>query len=614
MRRPILTREQRLFAYHQGECFLQACPGSGKTRAIIGRICRISRTLPPRKGIAVLSFTNTAVDEFKERCHALRIDETLRHPGYVGTFDAFVRHFIVLPAGIPGVDARPAVVDSWSSLGIDVRLRGQSAFRGAGVPLDRFDAQNGTIDPAKIGRADLRKHVRDHLAAYQKAAATRRRGLLGKGYLSAADARVVAFQNLKREGWADSLGTALAARFEEVVVDEAQDCNPIDLALLNWLREYSLPVTVVCDPDQAIYGFRPGNPDLEKLSEFAATYDDANRLELTGNFRSSTPICSIAATLRRRATPDNALGDNDRNTIPVQIISYDHDINPATIGGKFWELADAQRIKLDQAFILAHQRKFARRVAGLLADSEATGASKVALVARAVGAFRSSLGSGRAREIALRDIEKLILQLTGKIEENEPVRRAIERNEINSRWLRRTAMYLVNCLPAVCDDTDEDRAAWLDKLHKAIKQCGLEYAAGKTATSFFARRGSQDWNKSLQPGPAITIRCATVHEAKGREYDSVCLVIPPDRAPHNHTEQLFTAWENQVNDEAKRVAYVAVTRAKKLLAVATPAAYQDRLIAILDGAKVAFDLHELGEPDHGDSSLNPLFASPDCTG
>lgn len=593
MKRPVLTREQRLFTFHQGECFLQACPGSGKTRAIIGRICRMSRTLPPRRGIAVLSFTNTAVDEFKERCYALCLEHVLRHPGFVGTFDSFVRHFIVLPAGIPGVDTRPAIVDSWSSLGIDVRLRGRNAFRGDGVPLDSFDSLDGTIAPDTIGHLGLRAHVQAHRTDYERAAASRRRGLIGKGYLSAADARVMAVKNLKKEGWASSLGEALAARFEEIIVDEAQDCNPLDLALLDWLRAYGLPVTVVCDPDQAIYGFRQGKPDPDKIRKFAAEYENANRLYLTGNFRSSGPICSIAATLRERAEPDGAVGETRDCHTPVQILVYGNATVPPAIGRAFSALARDQRISPEQAFILAYQRKTAREAAGLMSGSESAGASKVAGIAAAVGAFWSSSGSNRARETALRDVERLILQLMGKIEDGEPIQKATERSEVDSRWLRRTALELITSLPATCDDTNNGRANWLAALHEAVRQRRLEYAVGVTETNFFTRRGNQDWNQCLQPAPALTIRCATVHEAKGREYDAVCLVIPPNRAPLNHTEQLFMAWERRANDEAKRVAYVGITRAKKLISVALPAAYWDRLAAILDGAKVPFILHIL---------------------
>jgi len=55
--------------------------------------------------------------------------------------------------------------------------------------------------------------------------------------------------------------------FLEVIVDEAQDCNPLDLQILEWLRGHGLAVTVVADPDQAIYGFRHGDPtNLRQLA------------------------------------------------------------------------------------------------------------------------------------------------------------------------------------------------------------------------------------------------------------------------------------------------------------------------------------------------------------
>jgi hypothetical protein len=54
----------------------------------------------------------------------------LKHPGFVGTFDSFVAHFFIAPGGISGTDERPTIVDSWDTLGVEVRLRGRNAFSG----------------------------------------------------------------------------------------------------------------------------------------------------------------------------------------------------------------------------------------------------------------------------------------------------------------------------------------------------------------------------------------------------------------------------------------------------------------------------------------------------
>src|SRR5712671_3258502 len=125
-----LTEEQRTFANHVPGAFVEACPGSGKTLAIAARIARIAPALPVRRGVAIVSFTNSAIEEFIARCHALGLDSAICHPGFVGTFDAFLRQFFFSPGGIEGVVLRPTVVDSWETLGVDVRLRGANAFRG----------------------------------------------------------------------------------------------------------------------------------------------------------------------------------------------------------------------------------------------------------------------------------------------------------------------------------------------------------------------------------------------------------------------------------------------------------------------------------------------------
>ena len=52
---------------------------------------------------------------------------------------------------------------------------------------------------------------------------------------------------------------------------------------------------------------------------------------------------------------------------------------------------------------------------------------------------------------------------------------------------------------------------------------------------------------------------STVHEAKGKQFDAVVIVIPPDRGPANQTAELFAAWEAGAELEAKRAIYVAIS-------------------------------------------------------
>lgn len=581
-----LTTEQQQFADHGEEAFVEACPGAGKTRTVVARLARIAENLPPRKGIAILSFTNSAVDEFIGRCRAADLHGLLKHPGFVGTFDSFVRHFFIAPAGIPGVDIRPTIVDSWDSLHVEVRLRGHNAFRGDGVSLDKFDPVNNRINPVSIGHTGLRQNVAANQPAYERAAEQRRRGLRQNGYLSVADVRVEALRRLQDANWSLHLCRGLAARFDEVVVDEAQDCNPLDLQILGWLRSHALRVVIVCDPDQAIYGFRQGDPG--NLRQFAESYLAANRLRLTGNFRSTEPICTLASTLRTRLEPDEPKGPNAPTLIPVQILDYADRGVPCLVD-RLTRVVERYGISLDDTIVLAHIRRVASQAAGFGSPSDNRRNSRIGTLARAVCAFHSSSVSTRTREAALHTIEIFLLGLMGKIEKHESAGRAAEKHGIEKRWLRRTALELLMNLPSSCDDTDAARGNWITTLHASIDRLGLDYAPHVSPRRYFVRPQSADWSQDLRQSSNLRLPYSTIHEAKGREYDAVCIVLPPDRRDRNHTGQLFDLWENRIEDEAKRVVYVGITRAMKLVAIAVPTAFSPRLIDILNNAGVKFE-------------------------
>ncbi|WP_413141104.1 3'-5' exonuclease [Burkholderia cepacia] len=101
------------------------------------------------------------------------------------------------------------------------------------------------------------------------------------------------------------------------------------------------------------------------------------------------------------------------------------------------------------------------------------------------------------------------------------------------------------------------------------------------------------WSDHLQIALDLGLRCAKIHEAKGREYGAVCVVIPPNRAPENRGEALFESWEASTDSEAKRVLYVGLTRARHLAALAVPVAFADRCVALLAAGHVPHTRRDL---------------------
>jgi ATP-dependent DNA helicase UvrD/PcrA len=589
-----LTPEQQNFAEHPEEAFVQACPGAGKTRTVLGRIAHISTSLPPRQGIAVLSFTNRAIEEFKNRAAAEHLGLLLRHPGFIGTFDAFVRHFLFLPAGVPGSPVKPHVVDSWASLPIDIRLNGRNTFPGPGVGLDLFDPESHVIDPDRISHNGLRGHVRRFQADYERAAQSRHQHLNRQGYFSAGDARVMALERIRRPDWGRALGNAIAGRFREIIVDEAQDCNPLDLEILSWLRSHGIRVTLVCDMDQSIYAFRDG--ERMHLERFAQSYRIEDRLTLTGNFRSSPAICNLAASLRRNTTSDTSLGDSRDIEHPISIYVYPGQIASADIGHWFISLAGDPNIDIPPAdlIVLAHSERAARLASGSF-YLPPSGTSKIEQLACAVGEFWAGTTKySRAR--ALSSFEKFLLDITDQRNPGESVSRAAERLGLNQRLLRRQALEFATRLPKTCPDNDESRLAWGNRARTIVQELGLTLPRNRTVGMLLRTPRNKHWSRHLEQADIGTnLRYSTIHNAKGGEYKGVCVVIPPDDH-RRRTTQLFDAWDQRSDHEPSRVIYVGVTRAMNLAALAVPTIFFDRCVAILTQRDVPYQVFRSGSP------------------
>jgi DNA helicase-2/ATP-dependent DNA helicase PcrA len=88
-------------------------------------------------------------------------------------------------------------------------------------------------------------------------------------------------------------------RHRHVFVDEFQDVNPLQLALLDAWRGDSYDLCVVGDPHQAIYGWN--GADAGFLSDFRRLYPPAEVIELVGSYRSTPSILAAAGEVLRSA-------------------------------------------------------------------------------------------------------------------------------------------------------------------------------------------------------------------------------------------------------------------------------------------------------------------------
>ncbi|MDH3705536.1 MAG: ATP-dependent DNA helicase UvrD2 [Acidimicrobiia bacterium] len=277
--------------------------GSGKTRVLTRRIAHGSSTgrFDPRRVLA-LTFTRKAAHELTSRLRQLGLRDSVA----AGTFHG-VAYSALRSRWAEQGRAEPELLDR--KVGFVARvLGGRSKLEPIDLVADIEWAKARRIGPRRFveeasrqGRslAAAPQTVARHYADYEEA--KQRRGLIDFD-----DLLILA----RRELLADPVyGEAQRWRFRHLFVDEFQDVNPLQFALLEaWLGPDS-DLTVVGDPRQAIYGWNGADPEF--LESFTELFPDVSTVELNRNYRSTPQVLGIAnAVLRhgRDLAPTRAPG------------------------------------------------------------------------------------------------------------------------------------------------------------------------------------------------------------------------------------------------------------------------------------------------------------------
>ena len=248
---PTCQQREAIFA-EELEFLLRAAPGSGKTWTSCRRfIWRAANWPYPVGGLALLSFTNAAIGEFKSATINVGRRDLLSDPNYVGTFDSFVERFILAPFGhlLTGADKRPKLFPGprpgdWNNTKLKVWTEGRGSRK---IPVPAWEIipyPDGTKLHFKASRTFGNQRI--------AAAADSVYKLLSLGFYTHAQRIFWAWRILVKR---PHIAELLAVRFPEIIVDEAQDTNAWLLILINLLRTKGAKITLIGDPDQCIFEF-----------------------------------------------------------------------------------------------------------------------------------------------------------------------------------------------------------------------------------------------------------------------------------------------------------------------------------------------------------------------
>ncbi len=618
---PELNPPQAEAASHvQGPLLVFAGAGSGKTRVITYRIANLvarERVLPWR--ILAVTFTNKAAGEMRARLERPDMLGPVARDLWVGTFHATCAKFLRL---VPDAIERTrsfVIYDSTDQKAVVTRV-----LRDMNLDEKRYapKAVLARIHQEKQeGRGPEDMSLDSYMDdAVQKAYVRYEASLRAANALDFEDLilGVVRILEAPADGSVDvtvvRAKEALEKKFDYVLVDEFQDTNQIQYRLLRRLAGRTRNLCVVGDDDQSIYRWR--GADVRNIRGFRRDYPDAKVVKLEQNYRSTRRIVASAlAVIAPSPTrePKELWTDNDEGS-PIRVIGCADERDEAACVVR--AIRDAREAGISPNDVAVFYRVHAQSrvleealraasmpyqiVGGMKFYDRAEVKDALAYLRvlvnpksdvdllRIINTPARGIGSTTVERIATyattqrQSIFDALQRLDDFAEDlgSAPRKRVGQFRELLARLMeeaegRAPADVLRMVLAKsgykkALEDEDtaeaEGRLENLAELEGSMHDYATEAEASGAAPTLdgFLERVSLVSDTDTLSGTEEKVTLMTVHGAKGLEFDLVLLTgMEEDMFPYRTMEPRSP----EEMDEERRLAYVAVTRARKHLVV-----------------------------------------------
>ena len=277
-----------------GPMLVIAGAGSGKTRALTYRLAwLVSRGVDPSR-IMLVTFTNRAAREMLSRVEILVKQKTKDIWG--GTFHHIAnrilrRHGKILDISpdftiLDREDSKDLIASCVQDAGVDIKQR---RFPQKSVLAAISSFIQNTLEPLEDVLSKRYPMFVQQVGEIEKvlmlySARKKERQLLDFDDLLSLWLRLLDEHEPVRE--------ALANQFQHILVDEYQDTNTTQGAIVDLLASRHRNLTVVGDDSQSIYSFRGAS--FENIITFRQRYPDVKEYRLETNYRSIAEILSLA--------------------------------------------------------------------------------------------------------------------------------------------------------------------------------------------------------------------------------------------------------------------------------------------------------------------------------
>lgn len=562
-----LTDEQRAAVRCEDHLMLTACPGSGKTRVIISKLSRVVEEVrdTPR-AVACITYTNTAVHEIEARLrHHIQPGDEAHYD--ICTIHSFCLNHIFRPychlvegyeQGFKVLTPDSEDFERFVRAACEEYNRYNLTFRD----FDDFTRLRVSTEGEPIGDALERGALTCELAQTYWLRIRR------AGFVDFANIIYHSYRLLRER---PEILSYVSAKFAWILVDEFQDTTDLQVEILKLVADAGRTrFLLVGDPHQSIFRFAGARPDL--ADHFAEHIGARTDLQLSGNFRCSTPIVDHANILFPRMPPMTATGDARHYTEEPE---WQNGASPfEVITDNFLPMLEGLDIPVGKAAILAptwfslfplgrQLREYGVSIVGPGARPYRRN-RMFAPLAEQVCAYLMESNPESIAGIE-RTLFSTLLDATGRA--NFRVfsyegRTVLFQLLDNARALHETHMGGIVWLEAAADAFADTliEAEFLSSAERNLFTMSVaDMKADMTNNRVDLENLAID-DLGIYASPDTALKLSTLHNAKGREYHAVAMIdLHEGRVP------FYQANTDEEIEEAKRLFYVGVTRAERFL-------------------------------------------------
>jgi DNA helicase-2/ATP-dependent DNA helicase PcrA len=350
-----LNPEQRAVAETiNGPMLVVAGAGTGKTRALTYRAAHLMRTGIAPERLMLLTFTNRAAREMLERVSRLVPDSLGRI--WAGTFHAIGARLLREHADRLGYGQNFSILDTQEARDLmDLTISEtvtditQRRFPKAKVLLSMLSRATNT--ERRLDDVIVHDYPRFHrlIEPIDKVLTEYIAQKLGMNVMDYDD--LLVNWRLLLEDHAE-LKAALSSRFTHLLVDEYQDTNRLQAAIVEGMSGVQRNVMVVGDDCQSIYAFR--GADVSHFMGFCEQFEGARTFKLETNYRSTPQILAVAnASIRhnKKQFEKTLKAVRDDGELPAYVSLRDAQQQAAFVAQRVLELRD-EDVPLSQQAVL----------------------------------------------------------------------------------------------------------------------------------------------------------------------------------------------------------------------------------------------------------------------